>query len=403
MDISYKTPKAELDRRLTQFKNIMDRDNPDWQMALITGKVNQFYFTGTMQDALLVITPGGAPTLWVRRSVERAREESLLENIEPMGSYRTAASAYDSLPETIHLERDLIPLSLADRLGKYFTCRNFASLDRQILKTRSVKSGYELNLIAQSGKRHAALLHDKAPALLEEGMDEMTFGARLFSEMVGLDYQGLARFAMFQTEIVMGQLGFGENGCYPNYFNGPGGNRGNSPAVPLLGDPTRKLTPGDMVFADVAFGYRGYHTDHTMTYLFKGKLPQRAKEYHDFCVELEKEIAQRLKPGEIPSRIYADAMDRLDRKAPAGLAECFMGRPGNQVKFLGHGVGLHIDEYPVIAKGFDEPLEENMVLAIEPKCALDGIGTVGVEDTLVVTPQGGKSLTGNSPGLIPVG
>jgi Xaa-Pro aminopeptidase len=86
---------------------------------------------------------------------------------------------------------------------------------------------------------------------------------------------------------------------------------------------------------------------------------------------------------------------------PADDSEHFMGvSPGNRVKFLGHGVGLNIDDFPVIAKGFDEPLEENMVLALEPKYALWGLGMAGVEDTYRVTARGGECLTGGGRDII---
>lgn len=79
-----------------------------------------------------------------------------------------------------------------------------------------------------------------------------------------------------------------------------------------------------------------------------------------------------------------------------------MGFGNHQVKFLGHGIGLWIDETPVIAEGFDEPLEEGMVFALEPKKGILDVGLVGIENTFVVTPQGGRSLTGKNKGLLEV-
>ena len=73
------------------------------------------------------------------------------------------------------------------------------------------------------------------------------------------------------------------------------------------------------------------------------------------------------------------------------------------MNFLGHGVGLQVDEPPAIAQGFDEPLTAGMVIALEPKKGVPGVGMVGIEDTFVVTPDGGRSITGNHPGLIRVG
>jgi Xaa-Pro dipeptidase len=392
--------KEELDDRLESFKDIMEKDNPGWEMAIIISKVNQYYLAGTMQDGMLIITPEGEPVLWVRRSFERAMEESPLTHIKPMGSYRTAAAHYRSIPQNIYLEKEIVPLAMKERLQNYFPCQKFLSLDRQLLNVRAVKSDYELDIIRKAGEKHQILLEKRVPLLLQEGMSEMSFTARLFSEMIDLEYQGVSRFAMFQTEMVLGQIGFGDNSCYPTYFNGPGGNRGSSPAIPVLGDPHRVLTRGDMVFADIGFGYDGYHTDHTMTYLFGGDLTETARIYHDYCVEIEAALAARLKPGEIPTQIYQETMESIEKNAPSGFSDCFMGLPGNQVKFLGHGVGLHVDEYPVIARGFDEPLKENMILALEPKCAVKGVGTVGVEDTYLVTDKGGISLTGSSKGMI---
>jgi len=388
--------------RIGNFRNLMDRENPEWEMALILGKVNQFYFTGTMQDGFLAVPRSGDETLWIRRSLERARDESPLDRIEPMTGYRQAAAAYSRKAKMIHLEKEMVPLAMEERLQKHFEFESTAGLDRQLLKLRSVKSAREREIITESGKRHEELLHVRVPRLLEEGMSEMDFAARLFPQMIDLEYHGVSRFSMFDTEILMGQIGFGGNSCYPTYFNGPGGSRGHHPAVPLLGDPSRKLTPGDMVFADIGFGYEGYHSDHTMTYLFKGDLPPLAREYHDYCVMIRDRASRRLKPGEIPSRIYLETMEELEEKAPVGFLDCFMGKKGNQVKFLGHGVGLHIDEYPVIAKGFDEPLEENMIIALEPKCAVPDVGTVGVEDTYAVTPEGGLCLTGGGRGMVEV-
>ena len=80
-----------------------------------------------------------------------------------------------------------------------------------------------------------------------------------------------------------------------------------------------------------------------------------------------------------------------------------MGYGDRKVQFLGHGIGLEIAENPVIARGFDTPLEEGMVIALEPKKGIKGIGMVGTENTFIVTPGGGRSITGSHPGLMPVG
>jgi Xaa-Pro aminopeptidase len=103
-----------------------------------------------------------------------------------------------------------------------------------------------------------------------------------------------------------------------------------------------------------------------------------------------------LKPGAIPSEIYARTLESLDTE----FLKNFMGFGNRRANFLGHGVGLQIDEPPVLAEGFDEPLAAGMVLALEPKKGVPGVGMVGSENTYLVTPDGGRSLTGNHPGLL---
>ena len=131
--------------------------------------------------------------------------------------------------------------------------------------------------------------------------------------------------------------------------------------------------------------------------LLGGRAGLHARRAYDLCVEVQRAAAASLRPGVVPSRIWRDVLDRVgDTPFAAG----FMGLDGNQVPFLGHGIGLAIDEYPVIAKGFDEPLEAGMVLALEPKIGIPGFGMVGIENTFVVEESGGRSLTGDETDVI---
>lgn len=113
---------------------------------------------------------------------------------------------------------------------------------------------------------------------------------------------------------------------------------------------------------------------------------------HEFCLEMQAWIAQQLRPGALPSAIWEHCSEWAES---AGFAQGFMGLPENKVEFVGHGIGLAVDEYPVLARGFDLPLSEGMVRAVEPKIGLEGIGMVGIENTFEITCEGGVSLTGD--------
>ncbi len=132
--------------------------------------------------------------------------------------------------------------------------------------------------------------------------------------------------------------------------------------------------------------------------MFGSSLPQYAIDAHNKCVEIQNEAASMLKPGAIPSEIYNTIMNKLDSE----FLQNFMGFGNRKVKFIGHAVGLLIDETPVIAEGFDEPLQEGMVFALEPKKGIENIGMVGIENTFIVTAKGGECITGDNPGLIQV-
>ncbi len=389
-------PHSELDQRMKRFKERMDANHPEWELAVIFGNINLYYLTGTMQDSMLCIPRDDEPILWVRKSIERAKIESQFPTIERMGSFRDAAHAYPNLPQTVHLETELVPLALYQRFSKHFPIPHVQSVDREIAMVRAVKSPFELALMEESGKIHARVLEEYVPNLLSEGMRESDFATQLYAILVEEGHHGIARFGRFNTEMLLGQIGFGENSLYPTYFDGPGGSAGLCPAVPLLGDRNRKLHRGDLVFVDVGCGVGGYHTDKTMTYVFGGTLPDAVIDEHNQCVEIQNHLASLLVPGNIPSQIYKEIMDGIEPK----FLENFMGYKDRRVKFLGHGVGLLVDEIPVIAEGFDDPLEENMVFALEPKKGIAGVGMVGIENTFVVTKRKGRCITGKSTGLI---
>lgn len=331
-------PVSELSCRMKRFKAHMDEIHPDWELSAIFGRINLYYLTGTIQDGMLLIPRDEDPVLWVRRSYERAMFESAFPDIRSMSSFKDAAKVQRKIPDTIFLETELVPVALLERFKKYFPCNIVKSLDTQISYVRSVKSPYELNLMEKAGKIHEHVLETLVPQFLVEGMSEIDLSSQLYSALLDEGHHGVVRFGRFQTEMLIGQLGFGESSLYPTSFDGPGGNYGMSPAVPILGSRSRKLKTGDLVFVDVGCGVDGYHTDKTMTYMFGKSLPDSAIHIHQQCVDIQNDIVSMLRPGIAPSFIYDTIMDNLDPEFLSG----FMGYKERQVKFLGHGIGLLI-------------------------------------------------------------
>jgi Xaa-Pro dipeptidase len=84
-----------------------------------------------------------------------------------------------------------------------------------------------------------------------------------------------------------------------------------------------------------------------------------------------------------------------------GYADNFMGGKGAQVSFIGHGLGIEMDEYPFIARGFNDMLlEEGMVFAFEPKAVFPGEGAVGIENTFFLSGSGVRQFTDSPEELV---
>lgn len=370
----------------------------EWDTALFVDKVNQYYLTGTRQEGLLVLKKNGDLLHFVRRSYERAKAECPLHGVvQPMKSYRDMQPYFEGGLGRVLLEKEKMPLAMLERISKAMQPTELIGGDRLFTEARSVKTPFERELLKECGQAHKRLLEEAAPALFQVGMSEAELMGKLYGAMMDLGYQGICRFSMFQAEIVFGQMGFGENTLAPTSFDGPDGMQGMYPASISVGSRDRLLKKGDLVFLDLAFGMEGYHTDKTQVYSFGGPPPARAAEIHGLLRAVQDKAADMLRPGTGPSAVYGRIMEELDPR----LTD-FMGYKERRVSFLGHGVGLYVDEWPVIAKGFDKPLEEGMAIALEPKMGLTGIGTVGVEETFLIEGGGAKCITGGNREIIQV-
>ena len=387
-----RVPRQELEDRISRFRILMTEIDENWQLAVINDKMNMYYLTGTMQEGAFLITPKDA-VLWVRRSLERARKESLLPDsqIRPMHSYRQAAAYYDdTVYPTIYVDKKHTTLEFLDFFGKYFSCEGYTDLNPVLTKLRSVKSPYELALLAYSGRLHEEALVGQAPQLLKEGISEAELAVQLYLHMVLEGGQGIARTNRPLGEDVIGLASFGKSALVRTAFDGPGGTGGTCVAVQSIGSAFRFLKPGRLVYLDIPCGFDGYNTDKTVVYYY-GDLDQDPEKdtilrAYNYCAALEKKTAALLKPGAVLGDVY----DAIMRDFDSRYETMFM----NGGRFLGHSIGLCMDETPVIAGGVRDTVRENMVFAIEPKIALPGLGMVGTENTYKITKDGAVSLTG---------
>ena len=392
-------PGQEIESRIVRLQEALSKHGLDG--AVILDSINMFYYTGTMQHGLLFVAPDTAPVFFIRRSLERARTETPLKNLVPFKSFKELPGRLRDFGcgfSRVGLDETSVPVSIFKNLSRTLPDTTFEDISLSLAAIRAVKSDYEIGLVREAGRRHG-LVYEQIPGMIEEGMTEWALGSAIQASMLKLDFTGLGRLAAFNGEFIGGLVSFGESGNFPSASVGPGGMVGLSPAFPLLGG-IRPLTRGEPVFIDTAFSYQGYFTD--VTRVFSLGPPSRAAvEAHEICLEIQEAVRCRLKPGATPAEIFQEVY--RTEVASRDFQEHFMGYGTNQVSFLGHGIGLVIDEFPAIAGRIEVPLERNMVIALEPKKGLEGIGLVGIENTFLVTESGGEKITHGPEEIIVVG
>ena len=382
-------PADELSARLDRLRHTMTQRDPAWSMMILDNKIDLYYFTGTMQEGALVITPDKA-SLFVRRSYDCARQESLFDDIGALGSFRGIAEAFRNITESVYVASRTMTLQKLAMLNKYlpFTPK---SADNVLAELRTVKSEYELDCMRQSGRLHQQVIEEIAPALLRPGVSEARLCSEVCTAMLDRGAMGISRFNQPAAEDVLGVASFSENSLCAAALDSPSGTVGTCIAMKSIGSSERRLHEGDVVLLDIPCGMHGYHTDKSITFYYgelnrhpQGDLIRAAREQ---CIFLENEVAAMMKPGAVPAEIYEKLLACVDPAFRTG----FM----NACKFIGHSIGLTMDETPVLAKGFTAPLAAGMTLAVEPKIALDGIGLIGCENTYEIMSQGpARSLTG---------
>ena len=397
MKFNAPVPKQELENRLNAFRLELENQDKNWQMVLIHNPVNLYYLTGTVPDGLLVITKKQA-ILWVRKNYDRARNESEFEDIRSMKSFRDISEYFIDIPKSVYLEYKHATLQWLNLVKKHLKFEECKDILPVLQSLRVIKSEYEIECIKASGKIHAQSLEQVLPVFLREGVSEAELCGEVLLDLIRRGSMGSCRFENPHGEAVGGMCSFSENGLNGISFDSPDGCTGTYIPIQALGSHSRKLKKGDIVFADISCGVAGYHTDKSVTY-FYGKLSEHKngdliKRAYNICLDIEKNTSKMLKPTIKLSDIYDFAYNAVPDEFKQGF---MFGK-----KFLGHSIGLAMDEYPAIAKGFDLKIKPNEVFAIEPKIKLDGIGLVGTENTYLVSEQGGICLTGKPQPLIEI-
>jgi Xaa-Pro dipeptidase len=387
-DRALNTPKEEIENRIAGLQRMLAQKGFD--AALILQRVDLFYFTGTIQQASLYVPAAGEPLLMVNKILSRAKAESPIGRIVPLGSPKTIPDKLKksglSVPKRIGLELDVLPTNLYLSYRDIFKRAEIVDISTDIRLLRAVKSGYEIDLI-----REAAAYSDRVaacvPDLLREGMSEIELAGRVEAEARRMGHQGIVRMRLWGSELFYGHLLSGPSGAVPSYLASPTGGSGVSPAVAQSAG-FRRIKRHEPVLVDYVFAYRGYISDHARIFSI-GRLPDKLVQAHGAMLNLQDRIKTIAKPGVDSGSIYEFGLDYAKK---LGYGDYFMGAGPERIRFVGHGVGLELDEFPFLNAGQTLQLQEGMVIALEPKLIFPGKGVVGIENTHLVTQDGLEQL-----------
>jgi Xaa-Pro dipeptidase len=394
-------PQAEIEQRTQRFQAALRQAGID--LALIVQNADLFYLTGTLQQGQLLVPAKGEPVYLVRKDPERARAESAAKDIRPVGSLREVPAVVAELgigaQGVVGMELDVLPVTLFRRYEALFPGASIKDCSQLIRQVRSVKSDYERAFTAE-----AAQIVDRgfraAADALRPGMTELELSAACGAAMRQAGNSNV-RTRQFNEDWPFGNVSSGPHAGLAGYTGNPLAGAGVSPAVGQ-GSGWRPIGPGEPVVVDLVAFAGGYLCDQTRI-ISIGPVPTDLAEAHLLCLGVQEVIKEAARAGAPCGDVYKQANDWMtERLAATGLAAYFMGAPNNQAPYVGHGVGLELDELPVLARGFKMVLEENQVIACEPKLIFPGRGVVGVENTWRVTAGGLERLTISSDALLEV-
>lgn len=354
--------------------------------ALLLHAVDVFYLTGTRQNAALHVPASGAPVLLVRKSLARARAEAGIADVRPFPPSKELAGALGAAGK-VGTTFDAVPQATLDWWRKQLPAAELVDVSGVLREQRSVKSAAERAILQEGGRRIAAVFAE-VPRFLRAGLRELDVSAELELRLRRAGNEGTPRLRGFNSELFIGIVAAGASASAPGYFDGPVVGPGLGAAYPQ-GASSRVIAAGEPVLLDFTGVFGGYVVDMTRMAVVGALAPELERAF-EVALDIQAEVTAALRPGAIGEALWERARARAEA---AGLGDRFMGPPGDQTRFVGHGVGLELDELPVLAPGFKAPLVEGQIVAVEPKFVFPGLGAVGIENTWAVTPAGGEKIT----------
>ena len=361
---------------------------------IVSTNVNLYYLSGNVFIGYAYIPVSGEPLYFVRRPVG-LNGNNVFYIRKPEDIQGILNENGITVRNIILMEGDFMPYTEWTRLASAFqgvAVKNGSALLRE---ARGVKTPYEISMLMESARKQSDV-YANIPSLFTPGMTDTDLSIEIERAMRKAGNLGIFRIAGSSMEAFMGTLLTGDNASAPSPYDFALGGGGIHPSIPI-GQNGTVIKPGTTVTVDINGNFTGYIGDLSRTFSY-GNIPQYALDAHKVAIEIQDTIADMGKPGAICEELYETSLSIAKKY---GLESNFMGS-SQQAKFVGHGVGLEINELPVIGVRSRMPLEPGMAIALEPKFVFDGIGAVGLEDTYIVEESGLKCIHSSERGILPL-
>jgi Xaa-Pro aminopeptidase len=387
-------PRDDLLERINGLRRLMADAGIDF--ALLIQNVDCFYFAGTMQKGMLVVPLDQDPLIFVEKGTERAVMETPLELTPIKNDKEIKKILIDKhiLKGTAGLEFDVLPLSIFERLKRVIGFDRYADVSESIREVRVIKSPFELLQIHKSGEMLSRVFA-KARDVVREGKTELEIEAALVAEGRKIGHQGFLRMRGLNQEMMVSTVQAGYTGAISTMLDGPITGVGVTPAVPQ-GSSFKQVERGIPVTIDYGGGYNGYITDETRSFVV-GELQEVFRRPYETARSIIEDVMTYGKAGVDCTEIFSRAYE-LAKKA--GMKEYFLGYGDGKVTFIGHGLGLEINELPVITARHSRILKEGMVFAFEPKFVIPPYGAIGIEVDFIVRENRLERVTKNSIDIV---
>ena len=373
----------ELELKWRRIQQAMRQEEADG--CLLTMNMNLYYVSGQVFNGYFYLPAEGRPYWFVKRlTIPETNQVHVIRKPEQIPDFFRDLNL--AMPRKLLLEADELSYHEYIRLQHVFRPEVTGNASALIRHIRMIKTPWEIEQMRISARKHEAVYRE-IPACYRPGMRDIELQIEIEKRMRVHGSLGYFRAFGSNMDIFMGSLLAGENAGEPSPFDFALGGTGMHASGPLGANGTL-LREGTTVMADMSGNYTAYQTDMTRVFSI-GKLPDRAYRVHRVALEIQARMERTAKPGVPCAELYRDALAMAGQE---GLEDCFMGTRF-QAKFVGHGVGLEINELPVLTTRSKDILQPGMTFAFEPKFVLAGIGAVGIENTFLVTDSGVEKMT----------